>query len=238
MRPSDILLGLLLLSPYLFTVYYILSKFTQIDYFTMFSFISLVTLVLSRYSSAILLSLMLVPSLICFGLFVMGIPYPLIGLAAGYIMSFPLYIILGAFHEKKIENIIISYLLSLTLNISILYASGQTTSLTSPDIIINLMVRIPRTIVGGGQLYIPPLVNDVFTILTATSGIALLFIVIRRQEPEFPRSSRELLPLILSAIIILLIAVISRVWMYSYIVIASSMLLLLICVSAILKIVT
>jgi len=236
MKPSEIMFGFLLLSPYIYTIYNVLSKFTTLDYFALFSFFSLLALVFSRYSSIILLSLLLVPSLVCFGLFVLGNPLPLIGMAAGYILAFPIFTMLTSYYERKIENLVLTYLFTLTLNISILYAS-ETKSLTSSDLIINLIVRVLRNIVSGGQYTLSQPVNNIFTILTALSCIVLFFIIIKRIEPEFPKNVGEIIPLIISTIITLLLALITRVWSYGSIIAALSSFIIIVSLSIILKVV-
>ncbi|MCL7383274.1 MAG: hypothetical protein LZ172_02790 [Thaumarchaeota archaeon] len=236
MKASEIMLVSLLLSPYIYTVYNVLSKFTEPDYFILLSFFSLIALVLSGYSSIILLSLMLVPSLVCFGLFVAGNPFPLIGLAAGYLLAFPIFTVLTSYHEKKIENLILAYLLGLTLNIPILYSS-ESTSLTSSDIIIDLIIRTPRNIISGRQYTLSQSVNNIFTILTALSCIILFFIMLRKMEPRFPKNIREITPLIISTIITLFLALVTRVLSYGIIIAALSIFLIIVSLSIILRIV-
>ncbi len=236
MKSSEIILVSLLLSPFIYTVYNVLSKFTEPDYFILLSFFSLIGLVLSRYSSIILLSLMLVPSLVCFGLFVVGNPFPLIGLAAGYLLAFPIFTVLTSYHEKKIENLVLAYLFALTLNIPILYSS-EAASLTSSDMIIGLIIRVPRNIISGAQHTLSQSVNNIFTILTALSCVILFFFIIRRIEPEFPKNVREIIPLIISTIITLFLALATRVWSYGSIIVALSTFLMIVGLSIVLKIV-
>ena len=236
MKSSEIILVSLLLSPYIYTVYNVLSKFTEPDYFILLSFFSLTGLALSRYSSIILLSLMLVPSLVCFGLFVVGNPFPLIGLAAGYLLAFPTFTVLTSYHEKKIENLVLAYLFSLTLNIPILYSS-EAASLTSSDIIIGLIVKVSRNIISGAQHTLSQFVNNIFTILTALSCVILFFVIIKRIDPEFPKNVREITPLIISTIITLFLALATRAWIYGGIIAALSTFLIIVSLSIILKIV-
>ncbi|MEN2974330.1 MAG: hypothetical protein ABDH32_01980 [Candidatus Caldarchaeales archaeon] len=221
MKISELILNLTLFSPYLYTLLYILSRFTHIDYFTLIGLLSLTALAISKYSSIILFSLMLVPSITCFGLFIVGYPLPLIGLAAGYMLSFPLFIILGTYYEAKSENIVLSYLTALVLNLFLIFSSVRD-SLTPSTLIITIMLSIPTRILKGGTYHLPESVNSILTFLTAISCLALFLIIVRRVESNFPRNLKELNPLILSTLITFVLSLLTRYWIYSNLLVALS----------------
>lgn len=236
MKLSESMFGLLLFSPYIYTICHVLSMFVQVDYFLLTSFFSLIALHLSKYSSIILLSFILIPSLASFGIFLLGDPLPLIGLAAGYLLAFPSFMLLSSYQEKKIENLVLTYLFALAFNVWILYSSDKV-FLTSKDLFANLMFGLPEKFIVGEQFTLSQSVNGVFTSLTAASCTSLFFIISRKSDPEFPRGMKEITPLISSSIIILLLAFVTRVWIYGSLVASLSVFLIILGLSLILRIV-
>ncbi|MEM1583742.1 MAG: hypothetical protein QXF28_07465 [Nitrososphaerota archaeon] len=235
MKFSEILLGSLLLSPHIYTVCNLLSRFTNLDYFMLASFFSLIALFLSNYSFTILLFLMLIPSLVSFLMFFLGSPLPLIGSAAGYLLAFPIFILLSSYRQN-IEDLVLTYFFTLTFNLWVL-ASSDKASLTSQDFFVNLIIRVPGKLFSGEQYTLSQTVNTIFTFLTAASCISLFLIICRRCNPDFPREVRDLTPLIISSIIVLLLAFMTRVWTYNNIFSSLSVLLIILGLSIILRIV-
>lgn len=236
MKLSGTILGLSLFSPFIYTIYHVLSRFTQVDYFLLISFSSLIALSLLNYSSIVLLSLMLIPSLVSFGIFLLGNPFPLIGLAAGYLLAFPSFILLSSYKEKVIENIVLGYLFALIFNIWILYSTDRV-FLDSSDFFVNLIIRVPENFITEGQYTLSQSVDNGYKVLTAISCISLFFIIFRRIEPEFPRDIGEITPLLISTIIILALAFTTQTWVYSSIIVAFSAFIIILVLSIILRIV-
>lgn len=204
MKTEDILLLALLSSPHVFVLLQLLFSVRESAPFTVFGAASVLAVVLLRYSLEAFAVLVAVPSSSAFILLSLGYPEPLIGLAAGYLSSLPLLILLMAYERSGAPGLTVTHLSSLSLSLLLLRVLGGERFLRPHQLLLNV---VPRILGEPGTL--PENLNQLFTALAALSAASLALTVLNRLGASNPLSGRAPLVFVLSSFVLLTVAVAS-----------------------------
>ncbi len=221
-RLSILLLGTLTL-PLLYSLLQVLQAFESLHFFLLLGIFSLLMIPVTRYLTEVILASIYVPAIISFLLLSLaGRPEFLLNLAAGYLIAFPLFLLLDFYTDSSPQLLTLIYLGGMLLSLYLLGFSGE------QGVHVEALFRglFPRE---GSRLLSPEAfsyMDPLFAVLTAFSTIALLWSLLRKLRPmESPLLGEEvfLTALLLSALVTFGIAVLSRVsgefaWLLTFLV--------------------
>lgn len=229
-RLSILLLGAMTL-PYIYSLFMVLQALEQLHFFLLLGIFSLLTIPLTRYSTEAILASIYVPAIISFLLLALaGQPEFLLNLAAGYLVVFPIFLLLNFYRDSSPQLLTLIYLGGLLLSLYLLGFS-QEPGLHVETLFRGLFPRRESRILSPEAFgYMDPL----FAILAAFSTVALLWSMLRKLRPaESPLLGEEafITALLLSALITFGIAAFSRVsggfaWLITFLAAGASALFL------------
>ncbi|RLG07599.1 MAG: hypothetical protein DRN68_05150 [Thaumarchaeota archaeon] len=210
-----ILLTLICL-PSIYSSIKIIVSIEPLNLFLLIGFLSLILMVLTKYKIEITVIFLYIPATFSFILLLLHYPQPIIGLAAGYMISLPIFMTLATFKETSPHTYLILYLISILLDMGFLTSSKEP---LTPGIFIRNVLH------GFGRLPGAVTADFIFSILMVPSIAALLCHIFRPLEPltgTILSEYKSLLALPLSAIPILGLTILSKIsptlaWISSFI---------------------
>lgn len=206
----SILLLVTLTLPLLYSLLRVLQAFESLHPFLFLGVFSLLVVPVTRCSTEAILASVDVPAIISFLLLILaGRPDFLLNLAAGYLIAFPIFLLLDLYMDSSPQLLTLIYLGGLLLSLYLLGFSGEQ-RIHVEDLFKGLFPK------EGSKILSPEAfshIDPLFAVLTASSTIALLWSLLRKLRPiESPLLGEEgfLTTLLLSTLVTFWIAVLSR----------------------------